>query len=203
VIEIEIVSLKRICNENETSLIDPKTASTNSVSPAKEKVSILSSKRDKNETPEKAISEIGQKIKLRLNGPTKTRESFRDLKTCEYLRSRPSETKTAINECIEYMASLNTVNSDLRKVEKNINDHTRMILKVVNAGESHGHLHRIMTSKITSSEMEAPKYYLFKDHKEKESWRPVVFGCSSNTLGFSNLISDIVKLLAVRIYYPD
>ena len=81
---------------------------------------------------------------------------------------------------------------DIRQIEKKINDHTRMLLKVVNAGETHGHLERISNSKITHSETEAPKYYLFKDHKEKEAWRPVVSGCNSNTLGLSNLLSDLV-----------
>ena len=63
---------------------------------------------------------------------------------------------------------------ELRQVEKRLNDHTLMILKVVNAGESHGHLDRITKSKLTVSETEALKYFLFKDHKKGESWRPVV-----------------------------
>ena len=28
---------------------------------------------------------------------------------------------------------------ELRSIEKKLNDHTRMLLKVVNAGEAHGH----------------------------------------------------------------
>ena len=52
---------------------------------------------------------------------------------------------------------------DLRRIEKKLNDHTRMLLKVVNAGESHGHLDRITKSKITNSETVAPKYFLFKE----------------------------------------
>ena len=86
------------------------------------------------------------------------------------------------------------VNRDeLKKIEKNLNDHTRMICKVVNAGEYNGHIDRILSSKIVNSESTAPKYYLFKDHKKSESWRPVVSGCSSNTLGLSNMLSDIVE----------
>ena len=77
-----------------------------------------------------------------------------------------------------------------------------MLLKVVNAGEAHGHLERISNSKITNSETEAPKYYLFKDHKEKESWRPVVSGCNSNTLGLSNLLSDMVESICCSIHNP-
>ena len=90
----------------------------------------------------------------------------------------------------------------LKRIEKEINDHTRMLLKVVNAGEAHGHLDRITKSKITNSETETPKYFLFKDHKENESWRPVVSGCNSNTLGLSNLLSDIVESVCSSVSNP-
>ena len=91
---------------------------------------------------------------------------------------------------------------DFKKIEKSINDHTRMICKILNAGESHGHIDRILSSKIVNSESSAPKYFLFKDHKKKESWRPVVSGCSSNTLGLSNLLSDIVESVCGSISNP-
>ena len=77
-----------------------------------------------------------------------------------------------------------------------------MLLKVVNAGEAHGHLERISNSKITNSETQAPKYYLFKDHKVNESWRPVVSGCHSNTLGISNLLSDLVESICCSVNNP-
>ena len=91
---------------------------------------------------------------------------------------------------------------DFKKIEKSINDHTRMICKILNAGESHGHIDRILSSKIVNSESSAPKYFLFKDHKKKESWPPVVSGCSSNTLGLSNLLSDIVESVCGSISNP-
>ena len=84
----------------------------------------------------------------------------------------------------------------------NQNDHTRMICKVVNAGEYHGHMDRILSSKIVNYESSAPKYYLYKDHKKIESWRPVVSGCSSNTLGLSNMLSDIVESVCSSILEP-
>ena len=77
-----------------------------------------------------------------------------------------------------------------------------MICKIVNAGESHGHMERILSSKIVNSESSAPKYFLYKDHKKEESWRPVVSGCSSNTLGLSNMLSDIVESLCGTIAEP-
>jgi len=86
---------------------------------------------------------------------------------------------------------------ELKQIEKRLNDHTRMILKIVNAGEAHGHLDRINNSKITNSETAAPKYFLYKDHKKVESWRPVVSGCNSNTLGLSNLLSDLANRSAI------
>ena len=61
---------------------------------------------------------------------------------------------------------------------------------------------RIFSSKIVNSESVAPKYYLFKDHKKTESWRPVVSGCSSNTLGLSNILSDIVESLCGSMNDP-
>ena len=91
---------------------------------------------------------------------------------------------------------------EMRQIEKKLNDHTRMILKIVNAGEAHGHLDRIKNSKIVNSETAAPKYYLYKDHKKVESWRPVVSGCSSNTLGLSNLLSDIVESICNSVRQP-
>ena len=77
---------------------------------------------------------------------------------------------------------------EVKSREKDTNDHTRMIIKALNAGEAHGHVKRIIDSKVTNSETIAPKYFLFKDHKQKESWRPVVSGCTSNTLELSNLL---------------
>ena len=63
-------------------------------------------------------------------------------------------------------------------------------------------MERILSSKIVNSESSAPKYFLYKDHKKEESWRPVVSGCSSNTLGLSNMLSDIVESLCGTIAEP-
>ena len=63
-------------------------------------------------------------------------------------------------------------------------------------------MERILNSKVVNSENTAPKYYLFKDHKEGEIWRPVVSGCSSNTLGLSNVLSDIIESLCSSVVDP-
>ena len=91
---------------------------------------------------------------------------------------------------------------EVMKMEEAINDHTRMLTKAMNIGENHNHLSRIVASKITTSENTAPKYYLYKDHKKVESWRPVVSGCSSNTLGLSNLLSEMIESVAKAVNDP-
>ena len=91
---------------------------------------------------------------------------------------------------------------EVQKIEEKLNDHTRMLAKAMNMGESHDHLSRILASKISNSENTAPKYYLYKDHKKVESWRPVVSGCSSNTLGLSNLLSEMIESVANAVDNP-
>ena len=84
---------------------------------------------------------------------------------------------------------------EVKKIEKRLNDHSRMICKILNAGEDHGHHSRITNSKLMNSEVTASKYFMHKDHKKEGGYRPVVSGCTSNTLGLSNLLSDIVESL--------
>ena len=61
------------------------------------------------------------------------------------------------------------------------------------SGDSHGHRDRIIDSKVVSSEQLADLYLLYKDHKEGRKTRPVVTGCTSNTRGFSNCVSDLLE----------
>ena len=91
---------------------------------------------------------------------------------------------------------------EVKKIEEKINNHTRMLTKVFNMGESHKHLKRIQETVITHSETSAPMYYLFKDHKSEPGWRPVVSGCNSNTVGISNIVSDVVESICNSIENP-
>ena len=91
---------------------------------------------------------------------------------------------------------------EIKGIEKDINAQTRMWAKIINAGESHNHLSRIINSKMIKSEIAASKYMMFKDHKKGGAWRPVVSGCSSNTLGLSNLLSDIIESVCQSIENP-
>ena len=91
---------------------------------------------------------------------------------------------------------------ELKRIERRINEHTKMWCKILNAGETHGHFKRIMNSKVTSSEQAASKYMMYKDHKKGGGYRPVVSGCSSNTLGLSNLLSDVLESLCLSVVDP-
>ena len=92
--------------------------------------------------------------------------------------------------------------NEAKKIERKINDHTRFWIKMTNLGENHGHYQRMNESKINNSESLAPRYYMYKDHKCGGGWRPVVSGCSSGTLGLSNLISEIVESLCISVRKP-
>ena len=43
---------------------------------------------------------------------------------------------------------------------------------------------------------------MYRDHKEGGGWRPVVSGCASNTLGLSNLLSEIIESVCLSIEDP-
>ena len=54
---------------------------------------------------------------------------------------------------------------EIRRIERRINDHTKMWCKMLNSGANHDHLQRIISSKKSSSENTAPKYLMYEDHK--------------------------------------
>ena len=82
-------------------------------------------------------------------------------------------------------------------MEKILNSHAICLCKIWNSGENLGHMGRIIDSKTLSSNNEADMYCLYKDHKkEPGKTRPVVTGNSSNTLGLSNSVSDVLEAVA-------
>ena len=81
----------------------------------------------------------------------------------------------------------------IREKEKQLNGHVFFWSKMWGSGEAHNHRDRIIDSKVVSSEQLADLYLMFKDHKEGQKTRPVVTGCSSNTRGFSNCVSDLLE----------
>jgi len=92
--------------------------------------------------------------------------------------------------------------TEMKRIERKINEHTKMWCKVLNVGEQHDHFKRIARSKVTHSEQAASKYLMYKDHKEGGGYRPVVSGCNSNTLGLSNLLSDVIESLCQSVTDP-
>ena len=86
-----------------------------------------------------------------------------------------------------------------RTVKKRINDHVRFGTRMMNSGENHDLMDRIMTSKQSESENAATKYHMYKDHKAEGGWRPVVSGCKSDTLGLSNTLSETVEAVCMLV----
>ena len=91
---------------------------------------------------------------------------------------------------------------ELRKIERRLNEQSKFWTKILNSGKNHGHLDRILKSKIMNSENAAPKYYMFKDHKVEGGYRPVVSGCNSNSLGLSNTLSEVVESVCKSVDNP-
>ena len=71
-----------------------------------------------------------------------------------------------------------------------------------NCGENHEHRSRIVNSKKSSSENIADMYLLLKDHKEGEKTRPIVTGCTSDTLGMSNSVASVLEAVAASEENP-
>jgi hypothetical protein len=88
------------------------------------------------------------------------------------------------------------------EVEKVINGHTSMHIKMQGMGENWGHGKRMRGSTITRSQNLASLRLLLKDHKKELKTRQVVSGNESNTVGLSNIMSDLVESLANAIENP-
>ena len=91
---------------------------------------------------------------------------------------------------------------DVTEIEKHLNGYCTFWCKMWRTGESHGHKSRVIESKMCRSCKTASMYVMFKDHKTDRSTRPVVTGCSSNTRGLSNAVSDFLESVANSIKDP-
>ena len=67
-------------------------------------------------------------------------------------------------------------------------------------GGEHGHLGRVIDSKVSHSENFSIMYVVYKDHKKDpgES-RPIVTGCSGHTRGLSNSVANFLESVADSI----
>ena len=86
--------------------------------------------------------------------------------------------------------------TDIRNVETVLNCHCRAWCKIWRSGKNHGHTARIMTSKTTTSNNVASMWLALKDHKKGDKSRGIVTGCTSNSKGLSNAVSDVLEAVA-------
>ena len=84
-------------------------------------------------------------------------------------------------------------------MEENLNGHTKAWANIWNSGKDHNHFDRIVASKTTRSENVADMYLMYKDHKPGTKTRPTATGCSSNTLGLSNAVSEILESVSLAV----
>ena len=82
---------------------------------------------------------------------------------------------------------------EIVEIEEKLNGHNRAWAQIWNSGDDHNHLSRIITSKTTHSENIADLYLMFKDHKEGKKTRPTATGHSSNSLGLSNAVAEVLE----------
>ena len=83
------------------------------------------------------------------------------------------------------------------EIEKIINGHSMAWSKTWSTGENHNHSERVMASRVTHSHNLAVLYPLYKDHKSVPGkTRPVVTGCTSNSRGLSNAVSNLLESVA-------
>ena len=85
---------------------------------------------------------------------------------------------------------------EIREREKTLNSHSAMFIKMWNIGENSNHGQRVRDSKITHSSNVATMSLLLKDHKKDLKTRPVVSGNESNTVGLSNMASEVAESVA-------
>ena len=91
---------------------------------------------------------------------------------------------------------------EIREIEKQLNGHSSMWIKMTGMAERHGQESRTRESKISRSQNIARMRLLLKDHKKKLCTRPVVSGCDSHTLGLSNMVSDLLEAVCNSVDDP-
>ena len=85
---------------------------------------------------------------------------------------------------------------ELIQIEENLNGHNRAGAGIWGSGKDHDHFGRILASKTTHSENVANLYLMYKDHKAGNKTRPTATGHSSNSLGLSNAVREILEAIA-------
>ena len=91
---------------------------------------------------------------------------------------------------------------EVAEKEKIINGHTAMFIKMTGMGDNWGQGPRMRASKITKSKNVASLFLLLKDHKAVLDSRGVVSANKSNTVGLSNILSEILESVANAVHSP-
>ena len=87
--------------------------------------------------------------------------------------------------------------TEIDLIEKQLNGHCIAWAKMNNSGENWNHMSRIMESKTSKSRNTAKMRLLYKDHKAvPRKTRPLVTGNTSDTLGLSNTVSEVIEAVA-------
>ena len=91
---------------------------------------------------------------------------------------------------------------ELKEREKIVNGHTAMFIKITGMGDTWGHGPKMRASKMTRSKNTASLFLQLKDHKAELDSRGIVSACNSNTVGLSNILSEILESVANGVENP-
>ena len=91
---------------------------------------------------------------------------------------------------------------EVKERESIVNGHTAMFIKITGMGDTWGHGPRMRASKMTKSKNTASLFLQLKDHKAVLDSRGVVSACNSNTVGLSNILSEILESVANGVEEP-
>ena len=87
-------------------------------------------------------------------------------------------------------------------MEKDVNGHTAMFIKMTGMGDSWGQSDRMRASTITRSKTLASMFLQLKDHKDELDTRAIVSANNSYTVGLSNILSELLESVANSVVAP-
>ena len=156
----------------------------------------LHKKGDKNKETKTNLTDAEQEGLKSLQARMK-KEELVILKTDKSSKFAVTNKQEYIKMGQEHVAKDKMINrQELIETEETINGHTRAWIHIWGSGKNHQHMDRILSSKVTHSENVANLYLMFKDHKPGTRTRPTATGHSSNSLGLSNSVAEILEAVA-------
>ena len=115
-------------------------------------------------------------------------------KSSKFVVTTPEDYKEMGKEHIEKDEEIDM--GKVKELEKEVNQHTIAWSLIWSTGENHGHMDRVVKSKVTRSGNQANLSLLYKDHKAGNKTRPVASGNESNNLGLSNGVSEVLEAVS-------